>query len=123
MDTKLQMDIKLNLNSTEQELFGILNDSNSLNMTTTQLYNFSVYMDVIKKSKNIKKMINNQHNILQACNYDSDDNCEYWVVLDNNLNFTDIGIPFNLNMDNEKSFENIPDFESNIIKALKKCEN
>ncbi len=117
------MDIKLNLNSMEQELFETLADSNSLNMTTSQLYNFSVYMDVVKKSKGIKRMINNQNNILQACNYDSDDNCEYWVVLDKNLNFTDIGIPFNLNTDNEKSFENVPEFESNIIKALRKCEN
>ena len=117
------MNIKLTFNLQEQELFDSLSNDNSLTMTTSQLYNLSVYMDVIKKSKGEKKMINNQDNILQACNYDSDDNCKYWVILDRDLNFTDIGIPFNVNLDNEKSFENLPEFESNIIKLIKKCEN
>ncbi len=116
------MDIKLILNSMESELFEpLLNES--FNINTTQLYNIAVYMDVVKKSKNVKKVISNQNNILQACNYDSDDNLDYWVVLDQNFNFTDIGIPQNIDTDNAKSFENIPEFESNLIKTIKNNEN
>jgi hypothetical protein len=130
------MDINLRLNETEQELedlFKTLADSKCLqNLTTSQLYNLSVYMDIIKKSKvskltkvskGIKKPISNKNIILHAYNYDIDDNCEYWIVLDKSLKFTDIGIPLNLNVDNKKSFENVPDFESNIIKEIKKYIN
>lgn len=119
----MQMNIKLNLETTEQELFKTLIQSNCLEMSTSQLYNFCVYMDVVKKSKGVKKWIVNQNNILQACNYHNDDNYEYWFALDNNLNFTDVAIPLNLNIDNEKSFENIPEIELNIIKSIRKCEN
>jgi hypothetical protein len=116
----MQINIKLHLTTIEEELFNSLVDSEKINLTTSQLYNFCVYMDVVKKSKDIKKMIKNQNNILQACNYEIDENCEYWVILDRNFNFTDISIPFNLNVDIEKSFENIPEFESNMIKEIKK---
>ena len=116
----MQINIKLNFTTIEHELFNSLVDSENLNMTTSQLYNFCVYTDVVKKSKEVKRIINNQNNILQACNYETDENCEYWVILDKNFNFTDICIPLNLNIDTEKSFENIPEFESNMIKEIRK---
>ena len=114
----MHIDLKLNLTSSEEELFSLLNTSDKLELTSSQLYNFCVFMDVVKKNKDIKKMIKNHNNILQACNYDVDENCEYWVVIDKNFNFTDIGIPLNLEID--KPFENIPEFESNIIREIKK---
>lgn len=114
----MHIDLKLNLTSSEEELFSLSNTSDKLELTSSQLYNFCVFMDVIKKSKDIKKTIKNHNNILQACNYEVDENCEYWVVLDKNFNFTDIGIPLNLEID--KPFENIPEFESNIIREIKK---
>ena len=114
----MHIDLKLNLTLFEEELFSSLVASNNLELTSSQLYNFCVFMDVVKKSKDYKKMIKNQNNILHACNYDVDDNCEYWVILDKNFNFTDIGIPLNLEVD--KSFENIPEFESNMIREIKK---
>jgi hypothetical protein len=122
----MQIDLKLNIDSTESKLlkiFETLNLEHLGSISPSQLYNLSVYMDIIKKSKGIKNPISNQNIILHAYNYDIDDNCEYWVVLDKNLKFTDIGIPFNLNVDNKKSFENVPDFESNIIKEIKKNFN
>ena len=39
-------------------------------------------------------------------------------IIDKNFNFTDIGIPLNLEVD--KPFENIPEFESNMIREIKK---
>jgi len=111
------IDLKLILTSLEEELFSSI-ILNKLEFTSSQLYNFCVFMDVVKKSKEIKKTIKNHNSILQACNYDTDDNSEYWVVLDKNLNFSDIGIPINLDL--EKSFDNIPEFESNMIREIKK---
>ncbi len=114
----MYIDLKLNLTSLEEELFGLLLTNEKLDLTSSQLYNICVFMDVVKKSKDIKKTIKNHNNILQACNYETDENCEYWVIIDKNYNFTDIGIPLNLDVD--KSFENIPEFESNMIREIKK---
>ena len=113
----MHIDSKLNLTSSEEELFSSLITSDKLELTSSQLYNFCVFIDVVKKSKDIKKIIKNHNNILQACNYDLDENCEYWVILDKNFNFTDIGIPLNLELD--KPFENIPEFESIMIREIK----
>lgn len=114
----MHIDLKLNLTSLEEELFDSLITSDKLDLTSSQLYNFCVFMDVVKKSKEIKKTIKNHNNILQACNYEVDENCEYWVIIDKNFNFTDIGIPLNIEVD--KPFENIPEFESNMIREIKK---
>ena len=114
----MHIDLKLNFTSSEEELFSSLITSDKLDLTSSQLYNFCVFMDVVKKSKDIKKTIKNHNNILQACNYEVDENCEYWVILDKNFNFSDVGIPLNLEVD--KPFENIPEFESNMIREIKK---
>lgn len=114
----MHIDIKLNFTTFEEEQFSLFVASDKLDLTSSQLYNFCVFMDVVKKSKDIKKMIKNHNTILQACNYEVDENCEYWVILDKNFNFTDIGIPLNLEVD--KPFENIPEFESNMIREIKK---
>jgi hypothetical protein len=114
----MHINLKLNLTSSEEELFSSLITSDNLDLTSSQLYNICVFMDVVKKSKDIKKTIKNHNNILQACNYEVDENCEYWIILDKNFNFTDVGIPLNLEVD--KSFENVPEFESNMIREIKK---
>jgi hypothetical protein len=114
----MHINLKLNITSSEEELLNSLITSENLELTSSQLYNFCIFIDIIKKSKDIKKTIKNHNNILQACNYETDENCEYWIILDKNYNFTDIGIPLNLEVD--KPFENIPEFESNIIRDIKK---
>jgi hypothetical protein len=114
----MHINLKLNITSSEEELLNSLITSENLELTSSQLYNFCIFIDVIKKSKDIKKTIKNHNNILQACNYETDENCEYWIILDKKYNFTDIGIPLNLEVD--KPFENIPEFESNIIRDIKK---
>jgi hypothetical protein len=49
----MHIDLKLNLTSLEEELFDSLITSDKLDLTSSQLYNFCVFMDVVKKSKEI----------------------------------------------------------------------
>ncbi len=117
----MKLNIKLNLNQVESNLMSSI--GNEIELDSTQLYNLSIYLDLIKKHITPKTVINNHKNILQACNYDSDDSNNYWIILDKNFNFTDVCIPMTVDFDNESTYENLTSVEIEIIKSIKDFVN
>ncbi len=117
----MSLTIKLTLGSSEYDLLNVLDDITEMN--STQLINFSTYLEQVKKCKNPKNVITNHENIIQAVNYDSDDNNNYWIILDKKFNFLDVGIPMSGDLSNDKLYEDLPVEESELIKSLKDVLN
>jgi dolichyl-phosphate-mannose--protein O-mannosyl transferase len=114
------MRLNIKLSNTEVSTFSTLVDQ-EFDLDTTQLNNLATFMDVVKKNSIIKQY-SNSNNILQAVNYDKDESNNYWVVLDINLYFYDIGIPLNAMIENNKLFENLSNDEIDIISTLLTCK-
>jgi len=85
------------------------------NCNISQLNNLSTYLDLLRKYPNPKKMIQNHDNIMMAVNYDVDETRTYWIILDNNFYFLDVGIPLN----SEPSFENMSELDVGLIKIIR----
>lgn len=112
------MRLNIKLTNTEVLTFGTLFDK-ILDVDTTQLNNLTTFIEVVKKTTMSKlDIINNSNNILQAVNYDKDDHNNYWVVLDVNLLFYDISIPYIATIENNKLFENLSNNEIDIVSTI-----
>ena len=85
------------------------------NCNISQLNNMSTYLDLLRKYPNPKKMIQNHDNIMMAVNYDTDETRTYWIILDKNFYFLDVGIPLN----SEPSFENMSELDVGLIKIIR----
>jgi len=114
------MRLNITLTPTEILSFGTLVDQD-FDIDTTQLNNIATFIDVVNKNNSFET-IKNQNNILQAVNYNKDETNNYWVVLDINLGFYDIGIPLNATIDNNKLFENLSNAEIDIISTILTCK-
>jgi dolichyl-phosphate-mannose--protein O-mannosyl transferase len=114
------MRLNIKLSNTEVITFSTLVDQ-EFDLDTTQLNNLATFMDVIKKNSIIRQY-SNINNILQAVNYDNDDNNNYWIVLDINLSFYDIGIPHNAMIENNRLFENLSNVEIDIVSTILTCK-
>jgi hypothetical protein len=110
------MKLNLILNEIESSLFGELCDK-SYDLLPIQLYNMATYIDVVRKNKNINT-INSSNDILQAINYDSDENNNYWIILNNNFCLFDMCIPSNASFENNKLFENLSNDEIDILSTI-----
>lgn len=117
----MSVTIKLNLTPSEYNLLSVL-DTN-LDLNSTQLANLSTYLELAKKIKSSKNTITNHQNIIQAMNYDSDEINSYWIILDKNYNFIDVGIPINGDLSNEKLYEDLSNDDTELIKSLKEFIN
>jgi len=115
------MRLNIKLTTTEVASFGTLVDQ-EFDLDTTQLTNLATFIDVVKKNSTTRQYITNNNNILQAVNYDNDESNNYWVVLDINLCFYDIGIPLNATIENNKLFENLSNDEIDIISTILTCK-
>jgi hypothetical protein len=113
------MRLNIKLSNTEVTTFSTLVDQ-EFDLDTTQLNNLATFIDVVKRNSIIRQCITN--NILQAINYNKDDINNYWVVLDINLCFYDIGIPLNATIENNKLFENLSNDEIDIISTILTCK-
>lgn len=114
----MKVNIELDLNDiADSSILMFLN--NDLGLNVTQLHNLSTYLEQVKKAKTTKNFVSNHYDILHAVNYDSDEVNNYWVILDKNFNFLDVGIPVTADLDNENLYNNVPDNESKLIKLLK----
>jgi hypothetical protein len=112
------MKLNIKLSSVEATTFGTLVDQIS-DVDTNQLNNLATFIDVVKKNTMTKYTeINNNNNILQAVNYDRDENNNYWVILDMNLRFYDIGIPVTATIENNKLFESLSNDEIDIVSTI-----
>jgi hypothetical protein len=117
------MRINIKLTASEVASFGSFVDQ-EFDLDTTQLNNMATFIDVVKKNNILQlgNTINNQNNILQAVNYDNDESNSYWVVLDTNICFYDIGIPLTATIENNKLFENLSNDEVDIISTILTCK-
>lgn len=114
------MNITLTLNPDENILMSkIVAENETLTLNSTQFYNLATYLDLIKRYNNPKNIINNHENILQAYQYDSDDTNNYWAIIDKEYNFIDVGIPFTVDFENDKIYENLSFDEIKLIKSIK----
>lgn len=117
----MSLTINLILGSSEYDLLNLFDEN--IDMNSSQLVNFSTYIEQSKKCKNPKNVITNHENIIQAINYDSDENNNYWIILDKKFNFMDVGIPLSGDLSNEKLYEDLSSEESEILKSLKDVLN
>lgn len=116
------MKITLKLNKNETDLFNHFKQE--IEMNITKLTNFSTYINLAKKYNNTNNIIINNHkNILQAINYDIDEDNNYWIILTNEFIFLDIMIPAIVDLDNNDLYENLSEQEIEIIKCLKNFIN
>ncbi len=112
------LNIKLNLNQVESNLMSSLS-TDMFEIDSTQLHNLSTYLELIKKYITPKTIINNHNNILQACNYYSDDMNNYWIIINKQFLFTDICIPNSADLNNINIYENLSPSECELIKSIK----
>lgn len=114
--------IKLNLehkdiNNPVISLLNLLEPEVSLSLSN--LSNLSTYLDLASKHTNPTTVINANEEILQAINYDSDDNNNYWAILTSDFVFIDVAIPLVADLDDEKLYENFSSSETKVLKSLK----
>jgi hypothetical protein len=91
-------------------------NNESLQINSEQLLNLATYLDIVKK--NVVSDIIIGDIILQACNYDMDDNLNYWIILTKNLAFMDIAVPKNADVSNDKIFADMNKQEIEVVKEL-----
>lgn len=114
----MKVNIELNLDDiNESSVLVFLN--NDLRLNVSQLHNLSTYLDQLKKTKNIRNMVSQYDDILHAINYDSDEVNNYWIILDINFNFLDVGIPVTADLDNESLYNSLSENEAKLVKSLK----
>lgn len=89
----------------------------------SKLSHLSTYLDLATKYNNPITVINSNDMVLQAINYDSDDNNNYWAILTKDYVFMDVAIPLVANLDDEKIFESFLTTEVNVLKSLKEYLN
>ena len=94
-----------------------------LDLNLSQLTNLSTYIEVANKSNDFTTIINSNNIVLQAINYDSDDNNNYWAILSNDFNFMDVAIPLIADLDDDKIYESFSTGEVQVLKALKEYLN
>jgi len=114
----MKVNIELNLDDiNESSILIFLN--NDIRLNVFQLYNLSTYLDQVKKAKRIKNFVSDYDDILHAINYDSDEVNNYWIILDKNYHFLDVGIPVTADLDNETLYNSLSDKEANLVRSLK----
>jgi hypothetical protein len=94
-----------------------------LNLNLIQFNNLSTYLEVANKYKYLNTVINSNNNILQAINYESDDNNNYWIILTNDYYFMDVAIPLVVNLDDNIMFASLSSDEAEILRSLKEYLN
>lgn len=94
-----------------------------LNLSLSKLINLSTYIELASKYADSNTVINANDVVLQAINYDSDDNNNYWAILTNDFVFMDVAIPLIADLDDEKIYESFSSHETDILKSLKEYLN
>jgi len=119
----MKLNINLDLDNINNSfILDFLNEEIDINIS--QLYNLSTYLEQIIKIKNINNYIYNKDNILHAAVYSTDENNDYWIVLDKDYNFFDIRIPndeyYKKHSENDRKswFSNLTENEIKIVKLL-----
>jgi hypothetical protein len=114
----MKVNIELNLDDVNNSsILMFLN--NDLNLNVSQLNSLSTYLEQVKQTKSLKNFVSNHCDILHAINYDSDEVNNYWIILDKNFNFMDVGIPVTADLDNDNLYNGLSENESKLIKLLK----
>lgn len=114
----MRVNIELNLDDiNESSVLMFLNTELRLNVV--QLHNLSTYLVQVKKAKSIKNFVSDHDDILHAINYDSDEVNNYWIILDKNFYFLDVGIPVTADLDNETLYDSLSENEAKLVKSLK----
>lgn len=94
-----------------------------LDLNLSKLTNLTTYIELANKSSNSNTVINANGEVLQAINYDSDDNNNYWAILSNDFVFMDVAIPLVADLDDEKMYEPFSAQEVQVLKSLKEYLN
>jgi hypothetical protein len=97
--------------------------SSEINLTLSKLTHLSTYIDLASKYAEPNTVINTNDVVLQAINYDSDDNNNYWAILTNDFVFMDVAIPLIADLDDEKIYESFSLNEAKVLKSLKEYLN
>jgi hypothetical protein len=97
--------------------------SSEINLSLSKLTHLSTYIDLASKYAEPNTIINTNDVVLQAINYDSDDNNNYWAILTNDFVFMDVAIPLIANLDDEKIYESFSLNEAKVLKSLKEYLN
>jgi hypothetical protein len=110
------VNLKLVLTDKELEFIGSIDNSE---LNSEQLHNLSTYLNLLSRYPDAKNINLNNSDIIHACNYDSDEINDYWIILDRQFHFLDIGIPQVADLDDIKIYVNFSEHEKKIIKILK----
>jgi len=94
-----------------------------LDLNLSKLANLTTYIELANKSNDLNTVINSNKMILQAINYDSDDNNNYWAILSNEFIFMDVSIPLVADLDDDKMYEPFSLHEVQVLKSLKEYLN
>jgi len=94
-----------------------------LDLNLSKLSNLSTYIELANKSSDSNTVINSNDVVLQAINYDSDDNNNYWAILSSDFVFMDVAIPLIADLDDEKMYEPFSSHEVHVLKSLKEYLN
>lgn len=104
-------------NFCESFMMNFLNDTKTLNINQT--LNLSNYLQQASKTSPSSVFITNRDEILHAINYDSDENNDYWIILDINYIFYDINLPHVIDLSNNSMLNNLSEHEIKLVKLLK----
>lgn len=120
------INLKITLTDKELKIIGSIDNSE---LNTSQLHNLSTYLNLLSRFPNAKNIEYFTHdteltndifsNIVHACNYDSDEINNYWIILDRNFNFLDVGIPQIANLDDDKLYTHLSEQDKKIVKLIK----
>lgn len=110
-------------NDNVKALFILLQLSPTLCLNLVQLNNLTTYIEVSNKYPNVSNVISSNDKILQAINYESDDNNNYWIILSNDFLFIDVAVPLIADLSDTKIFDSLPANEAEILKSLKNYLN
>ncbi len=94
-----------------------------LDLNFSKLTNLTTYIELANKSSDSNTVINSNEEVLQAINYDSDDNNNYWAILSSEFVFMDVAIPLIADLDDEKIFEPFSAQECKVLKSIKEYLN
>ena len=94
-----------------------------LTLNFQMLLHLTTYMDMANRHPNPNTVINSTEEVLQAINYDSHDNNNYWAVLTKDYVFMDFAIPLIADLDNENIYEPFSANEARVLKSLKEYLN
>ena len=97
--------------------------SSDISISLSKLIHLSTYIDLASKYAEPNTVINANDIVLQAINYDSDDNNNYWAILTNDFAFMDVAIPLIADLDDDKIYDSFSLIESKVLKSLKEYLN